>query len=131
MNLPATLLRTSLLLLAALCAVPVAWADEKPAAEGIAFFESKVRPLLIKHCYECHSVEAKKVKGDLRLDTREATLKGGANGPVVIPGDPPRSRLIQAVRYADDALKMPPKEKLSATEIADLEAWLKMGAPDP
>jgi Protein of unknown function (DUF1553)/Protein of unknown function (DUF1549)/Planctomycete cytochrome C len=126
-----TTLLGSSLLLAALSAAPAARADEKPAADGVAFFEAKVRPLLIKHCYECHSAEAKRLKGDLRLDTRDGTLKGGANGPVLVPGDPARSRLIQAVRYADDSLKMPPKAKLSATEIADLEAWVRMGAPDP
>src|SRR5829696_1673554 len=131
MKLPAMLLRTGFLLLAALWAAPLARADEKPSADGVAFFEQKVRPLLVKHCYECHSADAKKVKGALRLDTRDDTLKGGANGPAVVPGEPARSRLVTAVRYTDDALKMPPKAKLSAQEIADLEAWVKMGAPDP
>jgi uncharacterized protein DUF1553/uncharacterized protein DUF1549/cytochrome c len=129
MKLLALHLGTGLALATMLAAAGVR-ADEKPAG-GVAFFESKVRPLFIKHCYECHSAEAKKVKGELRLDTRNDTLKGGANGPVVVPGDPAKSRLIRAVRYTDDSLQMPPKQKLSANEIADLEAWVKMGAPDP
>jgi Protein of unknown function (DUF1553)/Protein of unknown function (DUF1549)/Planctomycete cytochrome C len=124
-------LRTGLLLLPAVWAAPAVRADDKPSADGTAFFESKVRPLLLKHCYECHSAEAKKLKGELRLDTGDGTLKGGANGPVLVPGDPAKSRLIQAVRYADESLKMPPKAKLSANEIADLEAWVKLGVPDP
>jgi hypothetical protein len=102
-----------------------------PSVEGIEFFEKKVRPLLVKHCYSCHSEEAQKVRGDLRLDNREGVLKGGSSGSAVVPGDPAKSLLIVAVRHTDDDLKMPPKEKLSAEEIADLEAWVAMGAPDP
>src|SRR5262245_33585726 len=130
MKFPLTLWRSGLLV-AALSAAPAVRADEKTPADGIAFFEQKVRPLLIKHCYECHSAEAKKLKGGLRLDTHEGTLQGGANGPVIVARDPARSRLIRAVRYTDEALKMPPKAKLSAQEIADLEAWVKLGVPDP
>ncbi len=106
-------------------------ADDKPTPEGIEFFEKKVRPVLVKHCYSCHSAEAKKVKGEYRLDTRDAVLKGGTSGPSVVPGDPAKSLLITAVRHADPSLKMPPDAKLKAEEIADLEAWVKMGAPDP
>ncbi|HKB02606.1 MAG TPA: c-type cytochrome domain-containing protein, partial [Gemmataceae bacterium] len=112
MKFPLTLWRSGLLV-AALSAAPAVRADEKTPADGIAFFEQKVRPLLIKHCYECHSAEAKKLKGGLRLDTHEGTLQGGANGPVIVARDPARSRLIRAVRYTDEALKMPPKAKLS------------------
>ncbi|VTR93787.1 secreted protein containing duf1549 : Uncharacterized protein OS=Pedosphaera parvula (strain Ellin514) GN=Cflav_PD5224 PE=4 SV=1: PSCyt1: PSCyt2: PSD1 [Gemmata massiliana] len=103
----------------------------KPSPEHVEFFEKKIRPVLIKHCYSCHSAEAKKVKGDLRLDTREAVLKGGSSGPLIVSGDPAKSLLIQAVRHADPSLKMPPDVKLKSEEIADLEAWVKMGAPDP
>src|SRR5688572_20040312 len=103
----------------------------EPAPEGVAFFEKRVRPLLVKHCYSCHSAEAKKLKGELRLDTRDGVLKGGASGPAVVPGDPGKSLLVKLVRHADESERMPPKEKLSAAEIADLEAWVKMGAPDP
>jgi Protein of unknown function (DUF1553)/Protein of unknown function (DUF1549)/Planctomycete cytochrome C len=111
---------------------PAVRAEEKSdAPDGVAFFEKKIRPLLVKHCYECHSADAKKVKGELRLDTRDGVRKGGTNGPAIIPGNPEKSLLLKAVRQVDDALKMPPKEKLLADEIADLEAWVKMGAPDP
>src|SRR5262245_37065016 len=121
-----------LVLIATLWAVPATRAEDKPdAPDGVAFFEKKIRPLLVKHCHECHSADAKKLKGELRLDTRDGVRKGGTNGPAVVPGSPEKSLLLKAVRHADEALKMPPKEKLSDADIADLEAWVKMGAPDP
>src|SRR5262245_56017744 len=106
-------------------------AQDPPSPEGIAFFEKKIRPLLVKHCYSCHSAGAKKLRGELRLDTRAGVLKGGASGPAVVPGDPARSLLIRAVRHADDVPPMPPKGKLPAAGVDDLEAWVRMGAPDP
>jgi mono/diheme cytochrome c family protein len=96
-----------------------------------AFFERKVRPLFVQHCYECHSLEKKKTKGGLSLDTREGLLKGGDSGPAVVPGDAGKSLLVRAVRHSDENLKMPPKQKLSDAQIDDLVAWVKMGAPDP
>src|SRR5678816_1800898 len=66
---------------------------------GIEFFEKKVRPVLADNCYKCHSAEAEKLKGGLRLDTRDSVLKGGDNGPAIVPGDPEKSLLIKAVRY--------------------------------
>jgi hypothetical protein len=104
-------------------------ADAAPG--GNDFFETRVRPVLVGHCYECHSTAAKKSKGGLRLDTRAGVLKGGDSGPALVPGDPDNSRLIRAVRHTDKELRMPPKKKLSDTQIADLTAWVKMGAPDP
>ncbi len=101
------------------------------AQEPTDFFESKIRPLLVAKCYECHSVETKKHKGGLQVDTKEALLKGGETGPALVAGDPGKSLIMGAVRWTDKDLQMPPKEKLSAHEIADLEAWIKMGAPDP
>jgi cytochrome c553 len=118
-----------LVLLALLPSAPAPAADE-PSAAGIEFFEKKVRPVLVKHCYACHSAEAKKLKGELHLDTRAGVLAGGSSGPAVVPGEPDKSLLIRAVRHADESLRMP-KEKLSDAEIADLEAWVRMGAPDP
>jgi mono/diheme cytochrome c family protein len=100
------------------------------ADEGVEFFEKRVRPVLVDHCYKCHS-DGQKVKGELRLDTRAGTLKGGKAGPAVVPREPDKSLLIQAVRYGNPDLQMPPKEKLSDAQIADLVAWVKMGAPDP
>jgi mono/diheme cytochrome c family protein len=106
--------------------------SSKAGAEGLAFFESKIRPLLVEHCYECHSAGAKKVKGSLVLDTRDGWQKGGESGkPTVVPGKPEESLLIRAVRHVDEDLAMPPKKKLPSAAIADLVAWVKMGAPDP
>src|SRR6185436_6039984 len=107
-------------------------ADAQPDAAGIEFFEKKIRPLLMENCYKCHSHESEKVKGGLLLDTREGLLKGGDTGPAMIPGDPEKSLLIKSVRYTDENLQMPPKgKKLPAEQIADLETWIKIGAPDP
>ncbi len=101
-------------------------------AAGLEFFEKKIRPVLVDQCYKCHASTSDKVKGGLMLDTRAATLKGGDSGPSLVPGDPDKSLIIKAVRYTDEDLKMPPRDKkLSAEQIADLEAWVKMGAPDP
>jgi hypothetical protein len=103
----------------------------EPTAAQLEFFENEVRPVLSKHCYKCHSVNAEKVKGGLLLDSREATRRGGDTGPAVVPGHPEQSLLIQAVRYTDPDLQMPPKQQLSEAEIAALERWVQMGAPDP
>ena len=101
-------------------------------ADQIEFFENKVRPVFAEHCYTCHSDKAEKVKGGLRLDTPELLLKGGSSGPAIVAGDPEASLLIKAVRYKDPDLQMPPKnKKLSDAQIANLEAWVKMGAPLP
>jgi hypothetical protein len=98
--------------------------------EHTEFFERKIRPVLVEHCYECHSSGAKKIKGGLVLDSRAGVQKGGDTGPVITPGDPDASLLIQAIRHTDADLAMP-KKKLPTSIIADLEAWVKMGAPDP
>ncbi|HEY1169977.1 MAG TPA: PSD1 and planctomycete cytochrome C domain-containing protein [Verrucomicrobiae bacterium] len=99
-------------------------------AKGIEFFENKVRPLLVDRCFECHSA-TKKIKGGLSLDSKEAILKGGDTGASIVPGNPDKSLLIKAVRYHDENMQMPPKKKLEDQQIKDLEAWVKMGAPDP
>src|SRR5205807_1247648 len=99
-------------------------AAQTPSAQDLHFFESKVRPLLVNRCHECHSSKAKKVKGKLLLDNRESILKGGESGPAVVPSQPDKSLLIQAVRYAKDDVQMPPKGKLSAAEVAVLEEWI-------
>ncbi|HLJ54980.1 MAG TPA: DUF1549 domain-containing protein [Chthonomonadaceae bacterium] len=98
------------------------------AAEQSAFFESRVRPLLSAQCFQCHGAENQ--RGGLRLDSREAVLKGGAKGEDVVAGDPDRSRLIAAVRY-DGPINMPPAGKLRPEEIAALTEWVKIGAPWP
>ncbi len=96
------------------------------------FFEKQVRPIFADHCYECHSATAKKVKGGLKLDTPEAIARGGESGALFVAGDPEKSLLIKAVRYADPDLQMPPKDKkLVAAQITLLEQWVKLGAPMP
>ncbi|OYW77990.1 MAG: hypothetical protein B7Z37_01680 [Verrucomicrobia bacterium 12-59-8] len=97
----------------------------------IAFFEKNVRPILIKRCYECHSVESGKSKGGLAIDSRESILKGGDSGPALVAGDPEKSHIIESVRYQNQDLQMPPKGAMPAAEVKTLEEWVKMGAPDP
>jgi hypothetical protein len=115
----------------ALGADPAARAKD-PAAltpDEQQFFEKQVRPLLIKHCYQCHSSEAKVLKGGLHLDSRAGWMKGGDSGPAIVIGEPDKSLLIEAIRY--ESLEMPPRGKLPDSEVAVLEKWVRMGAPDP
>ncbi|MDC0267895.1 PSD1 and planctomycete cytochrome C domain-containing protein [bacterium] len=114
----------------ALCLVPTTSLARTP--EGVTFFETHVRPVLANSCYECHSDQAGKSKGGLKLDSRQAMLRGGQSGPVLIPGKPEQSLLIQAIRHLDPELKMPPEDpKLTEETIAQLSQWVAMGAPDP
>lgn len=99
-------------------------------AQQIAFFESKVRPLLIESCYECHSHESK-VKGGLALDSQPGWQAGGDSGAVIVPGKPDESLLVRAVSYLDSDYEMPPKQKLPDAQIEILRQWIAMGAPDP
>ena len=110
-------------------AAAAAQADAAPTAEQVRFFESAVRPLLVENCQKCHGT-AKQFNG-LRLDSREAILRGGDSGPAIVPGKPEESRLIRAVRHTDDEFQMPPDSKLSERQIADLVRWVEMGAPFP
>jgi hypothetical protein len=96
---------------------------------AIEFFEKKIRPLLVTHCYECHA--GKESNGGLRLDSRESLLKGGESGPAMVPNKPELSLLIRAVRYTTPELQMPPKGALSKHDIGLLEEWVLMGGPDP
>ncbi len=95
----------------------------------LEFFEAKIRPILVQHCYECHSADSKNVKGGLLLDSRAATLKGGDSGPAVISKNIADSLLVSAIKH--ESLEMPPKGKLPDAVIADFVAWVEMGAPDP
>ncbi len=95
----------------------------------VEFFEKNIRPLLIEHCHECHAAE--KQEGKLRLDTRDAAVKGGEFGPAVVPGKPDESWIVRAIRYDHDEVQMPPKGKLAAEKVEALTAWIKMGAPWP
>lgn len=136
---PRSVLRATLL---AACAVAASLrAADMPAnhppmtkisATDLQFFETKIRPILSDKCYNCHSKAGDKVRGGLLLDTREAMLQGGNTGPAIVPGKPDQSLLIQAIRYKDEDLQMPPKgEKLTDQQIADLTEWVRRGAPDP
>lgn len=106
---------------------------EKPAtSEQIAFFEKKIRPVLIAECFKCHSTEKdSKVRGGLRLDTRDGLRAGGDSGAAIVPGNAGKSLLVKALRHVDDKLVMPPKTKLSATIVADFVKWIDDGAADP
>jgi hypothetical protein len=107
-----------------------ALAESSP--QGVEFFEKKIRPLLVENCYKCHSASSEKLKGGFRLDSKELALKGGESGrAAIVPGDPEKSLLIEAVRYNNTDLQMPPKKKLAQQQIDDLAAWVKMGAPWP
>lgn len=106
-------------------------AAEPDGQAGIEFFESRVRPILVEHCYECHSGQAGQIEGGLRLDSKSALLHGGDSGAVVAPGNPDESMLIAAVSYSPDSSNMPPTGKLSDRSIADLKQWVKLGAPMP
>jgi hypothetical protein len=112
-------------------ALLLATASAAPAAAELDFFEKKVRPILVQRCYECHSIESGKTKGNLALDSRAATLQGGDNGAAIVVGDPEKSLVIEAIRYKNQDMKMPPKGALPAAEVKVLEQWVKMGAPDP
>jgi hypothetical protein len=105
-------------------------APAQSTADKEAFFEVKVRPVLAGQCFKCHGGD--KVSGGLRVDSREALLKGGDRGGAIVPGKPERGTLLQAVRHHPGAdLKMPPKEKLSPAVVEDLAAWVRAGAVWP
>ena len=102
--------------------------------DDLQFFETKIRPLLTENCYTCHSHTAKKIKAGLVLDSRDGVLHGGSTGPALVPGKPDDSLLIQAIRYTDADLKMPPDDhggKLTDQQIDALTEWVRRGAPDP
>jgi cytochrome c553 len=101
------------------------------AQEDVRFFESKIRPVLVKHCYECHSSESGKARGGLKVDSRDSLQRGGDSGPAVVAKSLGESELYQALLYHDDGLQMPPKGKLPQSTIDDFRRWILMGAPDP
>ena len=94
---------------------------------GLFFFEKRIRPVLVEHCYKCHSADKKK-QGGLLLDSRAGARKGGDSGPAVVPSKPEESLLLSAMRY--ETFEMPPKGKLPANVIRDFERWIRTGAPD-
>ena len=106
----------------------IATAGTALCSEPADFFETRVRPVLAKNCYACHT-DAK--MGGLALDTREHALKGGKSGAVIVPGDPSKSRLAQAISYTDPKLRMPPSGKLADADVEALTTWIKDGAVWP
>jgi hypothetical protein len=101
------------------------------ADAGRDFFESKIRPVLVQHCYKCHSDEAGKAEGKFKLDCREALRQGGDSGPAVVPHKPDESLLLAAVAHDGAFVDMPPSGALPPQVVADLRRWIEMGAPDP
>lgn len=97
--------------------------------DGSAFFEKNVRPILVRQCLGCHSSTSQPVMGGLRLDTREASLKGGSRGPAIVPGNPGESLLMKAVLHTAGPLKMPPGPRMKDADAALLTQWIQMGAP--
>ncbi len=121
-------------LLLLLLSFQVVLADDGPTAsdraEHLEHFERKIRPLLVEHCYACHSSQAKTVHGGLRLDGAAALQKGGDSGPAIDTQDPRNSLLMQVIAYDGD-IQMPPQGKLPDAALAELRAWIQHGAPFP
>ena len=123
------MMKKLLILLACLASTAAFAADDDSQRGAAKFFENEVRPLLAKRCFECHG--EKKQKGGLRADNIGSLKSGGDTGPALVPGDPEKSPMIEAVRYKNSDFQMPPKQKLPDAEIAVLEKWIKLGAPWP
>lgn len=111
----------------AICASTTVAAE--PTAGELAFFEKKIRPVLVAHCYECHAADSKELGGSLMVDSRDGMLAGGESGPVLVVGKPTESLLIQALRHQD--LEMPPEKPLPESVINDFVRWIERGAVDP
>ena len=98
----------------------------------LQLFETRIRPVLVNHCYKCHSQSAGMSEGSLLVDSRDGLRTGGDRGPAVVPGKPDESLLLQAIKHADSDLRMPPKrERLPDSVISDFETWIRSGAVDP
>ena len=132
---PDIMFRATVPALLTICHIAMLLPASRAAADDAAaleLFETRIRPVLVKECYQCHSAQAaqqKKLKGGLLLDTREGARKGGESGPAVVPGKPDESLLVSALKHED--FEMPPKGKLPDAVIADFVKWVELGAPDP
>ncbi|MEI7782448.1 MAG: c-type cytochrome domain-containing protein, partial [Planctomycetota bacterium] len=102
--------------------------EETFSPEQVAFFEAKIRPIFVEHCWKCHADDE---RGNLRLDSRDSALAGGDSGPALVPGAAEASLMVKAVHYADPAYQMPPSGKLPAAAVAAIEEWVTLGAPYP
>jgi hypothetical protein len=120
--------------LVALAGLAVTASGAGPQADdpkGLEFYEKNILPILQGKCFKCHSKDAKKLKGKLRLDNKEDALKGGDTGPAIVPKDPAKSLAYVSITYKNEDLQMPPEEedKLTAEQVKKFEEWIKMGAP--
>ncbi len=104
---------------------------ESISDEDLAFFEKRIRPVLVDRCYECHSESSGEAEGGLLVDSRPTLRLGGAGGPAIVPKNAKASLLLKAIEYSDDGLQMPPDEPLGDEVIADFRDWIERGAPDP
>ena len=114
----------------AICLADTAWAQTASLTGAERdFFENRIRPALVKYCYECHSSESEEVGGKLFLDSKNGLRQGGESGPILVDGDPEASLLIHALRW--DGTEMPPEKPVPAPVLRDFEQWVQLGAPDP
>ena len=104
-------------------------AEQPLSTENVQFFEAKIRPVLVEHCYRCHSADGQGIRGGLSVENKDALLAGGESGPAIVPGNLAESNLWNAINYSD--FKMPPKNPLPRAVIEDFRKWIEMGAPDP
>ena len=118
-----------LMLIVAMLVAPDGAIAQSASGENGTFFESNIRPVLVQRCIRCHG--PRQQKSSLRLDSREALLRGGARGPAIVPDEPEQSLLIQAIRHSDEDLKMPPDQPLSAASVSDFRKWVTLGASWP
>lgn len=101
----------------------------QPTAVDIEFFEAKIRPVLVEHCYSCHAADSKIIRGGLLVDSRDALQEGGDSGPAVVPGNAEESLILAALKH--ESFEMPPDRKLPDEVIADFSQWISRGAADP
>lgn len=104
---------------------------EEPDVEGVRFFEAKIRPVLVEHCYECHSSKSETLRAGLLVDSKQGLIDGGDSGGAIVPGKPDESILLDSLHYEPFGYQMPPSGKLPDQVIADFKRWIEMGAPDP
>ena len=105
--------------------------DEQRDATKVEFFESKIRPVLVEHCYRCHSGKSGKSKGGLQLDSRSGWQVGGDSGPAIVPHKPEESLIIMAISHSGDISEMPPTSRLPQQIVNDFKLWIASGAVDP